>query len=72
MDGPDYIVANSTATTDAYYCLGVLDTGAKGNFIVGDVLMQNYYVAFDMANKRIGWAPVNEANCIGSDAPISY
>jgi len=72
MDGPDYIVANSTATSNAYYCLGVLDTGAKGNFIVGDVLMQNYYVAFDMANKRIGWAPVNEANCIGSDSPISY
>eukprot|EP00012_Vannella_robusta_P005916 CAMPEP_0206194798 /NCGR_PEP_ID=MMETSP0166-20121206/7433_1 /ASSEMBLY_ACC=CAM_ASM_000260 /TAXON_ID=95228 /ORGANISM="Vannella robusta, Strain DIVA3 518/3/11/1/6" /LENGTH=417 /DNA_ID=CAMNT_0053611883 /DNA_START=88 /DNA_END=1341 /DNA_ORIENTATION=+ len=72
MNGPDYIVANSTDTTGAYYCMGVLNTGHGGNFIVGDVLMQNYYVVFDKQNKRIGWADPQMDNCIGSDSPIYY
>lgn len=72
MEGPDYIVANSTDPNGAYYCMGVLDTGVNGNFIVGDVLMQNYYVAFDKQNKQIGWAAPQMANCIGSTSPINY
>jgi len=71
MTGTDYIVANST-DSNAQYCMGVLNTGAGGNFIVGDVLMQNYYVLFDRENKQIGWATPQIDNCIGLDEPIYY
>jgi hypothetical protein len=69
VDGADYIVNNGTAS---WYCLGVLNTGPVGNLIVGDVLMQNYYVIFDRQNKRIGWAQPQIQNCIGLDDPIIY
>lgn len=40
---------------------GVRDTGATGFLIVGDTTMENYYVAFDRKQHRIGWAPRTDA-----------
>jgi hypothetical protein len=40
-------------------CLGIDNTGTGGLFIVGDTLLENYYVVFDQQNTRIGWAPVS-------------
>jgi hypothetical protein len=40
---------------------GVRDTGATGFLIVGDTTMENYYVAFDRKENRIGWAKRTDA-----------
>ena len=40
---------------------GVRDTGATGFLIVGDTTMENYYVAFDRKQHRIGWATRTDA-----------
>ena len=37
-------------------CFGIRDTGASGFLIIGDTTMENYYVAFDRAQGRIGSA----------------
>ena len=29
----------------------------------GDTTMRNYYLVFDLADKQIGWGPVNKATC---------
>lgn len=43
-------------------CLGVRKTGSGSNalFIIGDSLMRNYYLVFDRADDKIGWAEVSE------------
>ena len=61
MEGEDYVVENGTSGS---YCFGVKDTGDFGLDIIGDVVMQNYYVSFDNANRVLGWAPVNKDNCM--------
>lgn len=45
---------------DVVLSLGISNTGANGLQIVGDTLMENYYVVFDQKNTRIGWAPVSD------------
>lgn len=49
------------ATAPGQACFGIRDTGANGFLIVGDTTMENYYVAFDRANGRIGWANATAA-----------
>jgi hypothetical protein len=61
MAGADYVVENGTS---GYFCFGVKDTGDFGLDIIGDVVMQNYYVSFDNVNRVLGWAPVNKDNCM--------
>ena len=43
---------------------GIRDTGATGFLIIGDTTMENYYVAFDRKNNKIGWA--NRTDACGS------
>jgi len=50
-------------STPGQYCLGVLPTGPGGFLIIGDTIMENYYVAFNRAANTIAWAPVNDNNC---------
>jgi cathepsin D len=61
ITGADYLINNSTTSTT--YCFGITNTGIGGLPIIGDVVMQAYYTQFDVANNRLGWAPVNAANC---------
>ena len=68
IDAEDYIVNNGSGL----YCLGFLNTGVDGNLIVGDVLMQNYYVSFDKGNYQIGWATPNLDNCVGESGYGNY
>lgn len=67
IQGADYIVDDGTG--DGNYCLGVVNTGNGGLLIIGDVVMQEYYVIFDKVNKQLGWAKANIANCIGESTP---
>ena len=67
IQGSDYIVDDGTG--DGNYCLGVVNTGPGGLLIIGDVVMQEYYVIFDKVNKQLGWAKANIANCIGESTP---
>eukprot|EP01047_Picozoa_sp_COSAG01_P029584 COSAG01_NODE_2032_length_8583_cov_14.706271_2_plen_52_part_00 len=41
--------------------LSLSPAGRGGFFIIGDTTMENYYVAFDRENGRIGWAPRTDA-----------
>eukprot|EP00041_Stephanoeca_diplocostata_P031233 m.968662 g.968662 ORF g.968662 m.968662 type:complete len:498 (-) comp23918_c0_seq1:2325-3818(-) len=49
--------------TPTQFCLGVAKTSPGGLQILGDTTLSLYYTAFDRANKRIGWAPVNTSTC---------
>jgi len=62
LEGTNLLVqANSTAP----YCYAIRDSGvgAAGILIIGDTTMAGYYVAFDRANKVMGWAPANKQKC---------
>jgi len=62
IQGQDYLISNNNGSD--IYCLGITSSGTvDGLNIIGDVVMQNYYTAFDNAKNRVGWAPVNSANC---------
>eukprot|EP00998_Keelungia_sp_KM082_P003496 NODE_1434_length_1334_cov_70.681856_g1421_i0.p1 GENE.NODE_1434_length_1334_cov_70.681856_g1421_i0~~NODE_1434_length_1334_cov_70.681856_g1421_i0.p1 ORF type:complete len:403 (+),score=89.22 NODE_1434_length_1334_cov_70.681856_g1421_i0:60-1268(+) len=59
----DYLLFNDfRSKASNQICLGVRPTG-QSFLIIGDTTMQSHYLIFDNANRRIGWAPVNKANC---------
>lgn len=45
------------------FALQTAETG--GQHILGDIFMEQFYVAFDRVNGRVGFAPVRECNSIG-------
>lgn len=57
------LLGDKRAKSATQSCLGVRPTGKGGFLIIGDTTMQNYYLIFDNAQERIGWAPVNTDNC---------
>jgi len=62
MTGFQYLITNGTNSD--LYCLGISSTGIDGLSIIGDVVMQGYYVVFDGIHQRLGWAPVNAETCM--------
>jgi hypothetical protein len=40
--------------------LGIATSGDYGGFILGDVFLQNFYAAYDIARRRVGFAPVTD------------
>eukprot|EP00010_Vexillifera_abyssalis_P001718 CAMPEP_0201552554 /NCGR_PEP_ID=MMETSP0173_2-20130828/16782_1 /ASSEMBLY_ACC=CAM_ASM_000268 /TAXON_ID=218659 /ORGANISM="Vexillifera sp., Strain DIVA3 564/2" /LENGTH=392 /DNA_ID=CAMNT_0047963055 /DNA_START=118 /DNA_END=1295 /DNA_ORIENTATION=- len=60
MNGTTYLVQPADAS---HYCFGIKNTGFFGLNIIGDTTMQSYLSIFDNVNHRIGWAPINRANC---------
>lgn len=44
------------------YCLGIQPALSIG-IILGDVVLENYYVAYDLQANRVGFAPVNSSAC---------
>lgn len=44
-------------------CFGIRPTGQNGFLIIGDTIMERYYVVFDRAAGQIGWADVNTKTC---------
>lgn len=66
MTAKDYLLKGSPlAASPDLYCIGIKDGGSAGGtgFIIGDTTMRNYYLVFDLAEKRIGWGPVNKETC---------
>ena len=66
MSSRDYLLQGSPLATSAgQYCLGIRDGGSAGGsgFIIGDTTMRNYYLVFDLAEKKIGWGKVNKEAC---------
>lgn len=62
MTPKDYLLLGQPGIPAGERCLGVGVVGG-GLQIIGDTLMQNYLVVFDVENSRIGWAPVNTDTC---------
>lgn len=62
MTPKDYLLLNQPGAPAGSRCLGVGVIGG-GLQIIGDTVMQNYVVEFDIENTRIGWAPVNTKTC---------
>ena len=56
MDGTNYLLASG----GTLYCPGIAGVPSIG-VILGDVIMANYYIAFDRQNKKLGFADVQ--NC---------
>jgi len=59
----DYLLQGSPlADKPSQYCIGIQDGGSAGGsgFIIGDTIMRNYYLVFDLKNKAIGWGPVSD------------
>jgi len=66
MTSRDYLLLGSPVATEAdQYCLAIRDGGSAGGsgFIIGDTTMRSSYLVFDLAQKRIGWGPVNKETC---------
>merc|ERR1719201_296307 len=66
MTSDDYLLLGSPlASTPDQYCLGIRNGGNAGGsgFIIGDTTMRHYYLVFDLAEKKIGWGPVNKETC---------
>eukprot|EP01051_Picozoa_sp_SAG22_P001135 SAG22_NODE_41_length_25488_cov_6.133719_10_plen_259_part_00 len=61
MPPSSYLRRDDPRTNPGQVCFGVRDTGDGGYLIIGDTTMENYFVAFDRANKRIGWAKRTDA-----------
>jgi hypothetical protein len=58
MSARDYLLLGSPLATSAgQYCLGIRGGGEL--FIIGDTTMRHYYLVFDSARRKIGWADVN-------------
>eukprot|EP00931_Biecheleriopsis_adriatica_P054981 TRINITY_DN32418_c0_g1_i1.p1 TRINITY_DN32418_c0_g1~~TRINITY_DN32418_c0_g1_i1.p1 ORF type:complete len:431 (+),score=69.67 TRINITY_DN32418_c0_g1_i1:67-1293(+) len=71
MTSHDYLLLGSPLASSAgQVCLGIRDGGSAGGsgFIIGDTTMRNYYLVFDLAEKKIGWGKVNKKTC-GSALP---
>eukprot|EP01063_Lacrimia_lanifica_P019071 TRINITY_DN2610_c0_g1_i1.p1 TRINITY_DN2610_c0_g1~~TRINITY_DN2610_c0_g1_i1.p1 ORF type:complete len:442 (+),score=91.38 TRINITY_DN2610_c0_g1_i1:52-1377(+) len=62
MDPRNYLLQGQPYKTADVYCLGIRE-GTGPTFILGDTLMENYYVVHDNENHRIGWADVNRDTC---------
>ena len=67
MTARDYILQGSPTCPAGLYALGIRDGGTAGGsgFIIGDTTMRNYYLVFNLEEKKIGWGPVNRATCGG-------
>ena len=66
MTSKDYLLLGSPLAASAgQYCLGIRDGGSAGGsgFIIGDTTMRNYYLVFDLEEKKIGWGKVNQEQC---------
>jgi len=50
--------------TNGYYCAGIGSSSTNGPTVLGDIFMQNFHVAFDRVNNRIGFA--NPSTCSSS------
>lgn len=46
--------------TNGQYCMGIQQTTGIG-IVLGDVFLTSYYVVYDRANSRLGFAPLS--NC---------
>jgi len=60
LTGPQYMRPLVYSGT-TYYCLGIGNGGTSlGNLIVlGDTLIRNYHVSFDLQNQKIGFGPLS-------------
>jgi len=67
MSSRDYLLLGSPLASVAnQYCIGIRSGGpaaSPSSFIIGDTTMRNYYLVFDMENKRIGWGKVDRDAC---------
>ena len=69
MGAHDYLLRGSPlASAASQYCIGIRDGGSAGGsgFIIGDTTMRNYYLVFDLAQKQIGWGPIDDSSACGS------
>jgi hypothetical protein len=54
MTSADYLMPTGVGNL---FCFGIAGVPSIG-VILGDIIMANYYIAFDRANSRVGFAPI--------------
>jgi hypothetical protein len=58
MRGSDYVMpVMLPENANTMYCLGIQGVASIG-VILGDIIMQNYYIVFDRVNIQLGFAPI--------------
>jgi hypothetical protein len=58
MTGADYVMPSTVpVTASTQYCLGISGVPSIG-VILGDIIMQNYYIEFNRFSNMLGFAPI--------------
>ncbi|XP_057781887.1 aspartic proteinase 36-like [Salvia miltiorrhiza] len=52
----DYLLQQNSIGGAAVWCIGFQKTQSKGITILGDIVLKDKIVVYDLANQRIGWA----------------
>merc|ERR1711972_30639 len=66
ITGDDYLIPKPGHAGE--YVMGII----QGDCIIGDVHMVKYWVAYDRANMRIGFAPLKEDACTASAKELLF
>lgn len=70
----DYLLEQNSIAGAAVWCMGFQKSEGQGLTILGDIVLKDKVVVYDLANQRIGWVnydcsqPINVSTSMGSNS----
>ncbi|KAK8969598.1 Aspartic proteinase-like protein 2 [Platanthera guangdongensis] len=55
----DYLIQQGSVDNAIIWCIGWQKNGGQGITILGDLILKDKIVVYDLANQRIGWKSYN-------------